>query len=165
MVINMIEDLKRLGFRIPEKETNLETLTAKQILEKVESFYVRLANVKDDFADLAEGYFLQLMREYSFSMCSYSMTETLKLIIALAYFESKPTEEQIKRDQAECKQAHIKIQPWSGYSFDELALVFDRSKASIHAAILQKETEAKELLRDAEVKRLSKKAENEGVNR
>ena len=38
---------------------------------------------------------------------------------------------------------------WQGYSYEHLALIFDGSKATIHEAIHQKETEVKQLLTEA----------------
>jgi hypothetical protein len=32
-------------------------------------------------------------------MCDYNLTEIWKLLVALVYFETKPTEEQIKKEK------------------------------------------------------------------
>jgi hypothetical protein len=139
MSLNFLEETKKVN--LPQKETNLEGLTAQQLIDKINAFYQRfdrLSNLGDD----AEGYFLQLLASYPVSMCSYGMTEQLKLIIALIYLDSKPTESELTKEN----------DPWEGYSYEDLSLVFDRSKASIHEAIKQKETEAKEILLNAKLK-------------
>ena len=56
----------------------------------------------------------------------------LKLIIALIYFDNRPSDAPGKADE-----------PYLEYSYDDLSVIFDRSKASISAAIDAKETEAK----------------------
>ncbi len=122
-----IKFLESRGIILPKKETDLANLTAKQIIDKIEGFYRRVLSNWDDFS---EGNFLELLASYPVSMCSYTMTEPLKLIVALLYFESKPENHKINNS-------------WKGYSFDELAVIFDRSKATIHEAINQKELEAK----------------------
>jgi hypothetical protein len=77
-------------------------------------------------------------------MCSYNMTESLKLTIALVYFDNKPTEDEKRKENDQ----------WEGYSYEDLALIFDRSKASIHAAIEQKETEARAIVQEARLRRI-----------
>lgn len=142
----------------PKKELKFEEITVNDIINKINSFYERLEKRKDYFADLAEGYFLELLHKYPKSMCCYVMTDTLKLVIALWYFKSKPSEQEIKKEIQENKKIGIKMNPYLGESFEDLSLIFDRSKASIHSAVLQKETEVKELLREFELRQLAKKA-------
>jgi transposase len=61
------------------------------------------------------------------------MSETLKLLIALHY-ESTRQKEPVEEDI------------WKGYSYEDLAKLFDRSKASIWTAIHEKGQEAKHIL-------------------
>ena len=117
------------------RETDLKSLSAKDIIGKIDSFYEKLSKCHGDIGDEAEGYFLKLLREYPVSMCAYNMTEELKLVIALVYFSSKPKD-----------QKPTYPDPWPGYSYEDLAVCFDRSKATIHEAIIQKEAEARALL-------------------
>jgi hypothetical protein len=143
MVMKMsLRDHKNFnGIVFPQKETELGNLTAKQLLDKIDAFYLRF-NPELTLGDMAESYFLQFLTYYPVSMCSYNMTTALKLVIALIYFSNKPTEEEIAK----------KNDLWDGYSYEDLALIFDRSKASIHAAIKEKETEALAIIQAAKLK-------------
>lgn len=124
---------------LPQKETDLDDLTAQQIIDKINAFYQRFMEVNFDMNEIAESEFLQALASYPVSMCSYNMTETLKLVIALAYFGSKPTEKELAEES----------DPWEGYSYEDLAFIFDRSKASISEAIKKKESEAKAIIEEA----------------
>jgi len=129
--------LKREGVKLPPKETE-ENLTGKEIVDKIRSFYRRLEKShREQVVDFAEAEFLELLCDYPHSMCKRDMSDTLKLLIALVYFGSKP---EYREDMSE--------DPWQGYTYDDLSLMFDRSKASIHQAIREKEVEAKHLLEE-----------------
>jgi len=67
----------------------------------------------------------------------------MKQLITLAYFESKPSQKELERAEQEREQFGIKSDPWPGYSYEHLGLVFNRSKATIHQAIHEKETQVK----------------------
>jgi hypothetical protein len=133
MLNNLRRDLQ------PEFETDLGNLTAKNILDKINSFRER--NEKG-LEELADGDFLELLKTYPVSMCQRSMTDKLELLIALHYFFCKPTPEEVKRAREQDKYI------WEGHSFDYLSLIFDRSKSSIHEAISHKEHEAKAILEE-----------------
>lgn len=136
---------------VPRKETDLGNLTAQQIIDKIQSFYVRYGKEDGHGSDFSESDFLILLVSYPVSMCSYSMTETLKLLIALIYFSQLPSEAAIEEAKAYAKANKCKMSSL-GVSFDELALVFDRSKATIHEAIKKKETEAKAILQEEKLR-------------
>jgi len=123
-----------------------EDLTAKEIMDKVRGSYRRLER---DPQDWVECEFLELLRDYPRSMCKRDMSDTLKLWIALVYFESKPEFREYDDD-------------WEGCTYDYLSLIFDRSKASIHQAIREKEREAKQLLQEARLRRKAKQLRMEG---
>ena len=129
-----IRVLKNRGIPLPPVETE-DGLTAKDIMDKIRSFYRRFEKPigSADTKEYAEGYFLELLYYYPKSMCSRQMTDTLKLLMALIYFESKP----------ETKEEKLL---WKGFSYEDLSLIFDCSKATVHEAIRQKEAEAKRLL-------------------
>ncbi len=133
--------LKKKGVILPSTETE-EGLSAKDFMDKMRNFYAKLAKAHGDITDGAEIYFLELLFNYPKSMVNRHMTETLKLLVALMYFESKP--------EPEDKDA------WQGFSYEELGLLFDRSKATIHEVIKQKETEAKQLLADVQLREQAK---------
>ncbi|MGA2523566.1 MAG: hypothetical protein ABSF65_05365 [Candidatus Bathyarchaeia archaeon] len=141
-----IRDIKTFkGIKFPPNETELGNLTAKQLLDKINAFYQRY-DIEGPLGDEAESYFLQLMQAYPVSMCAYSTSEALKLTIALIYFDSKPTEEEKSKANDQ----------YEGYSCEDLALIFDRSKATIHAAIEGKEDEAKAIVEEARLRILIK---------
>lgn len=45
---------------------------------------------------------------------------------------------------------------WNGFSYEDLSLMFDVSKATVHEAIKQKEAEAKGLLVDVQLREKAK---------
>ena len=132
----MLESLIAKGTKLPDFEKDYSNLTAQNIIEKINSFYVRWEKNPDD---LAESSFLQLLKAYPCSMCQYNMTDTLELVISLFYYGSKPSPKE-------------KEPIWLGYSFDDLSLLFDRSKSSIHEAVSHKEREALEILAEANLR-------------
>jgi transposase len=69
-------------------------------------------------------------------MVDYNMTDTLSLVIAVMYFESK------LRDDENC----------TGLTYDDLAVLFDRSKQTIFNAIKQNERKANELLQPTKLR-------------
>jgi hypothetical protein len=140
-----VRDLVRRGVPLPAFETE-DDLAAKTILEKIRNFYLKLEKASCEVTDFAEGYFLELLRYYPQSLCSRDMTDSLKLLLAMMYFESKPECHSIKLDD-----------PWPGYSYEDLGLVFDRSKATIHEAIVQKGADAKRILGETELRTRAKK--------
>jgi hypothetical protein len=117
----------------PPKE-DCSNITAQQIVEKINAFYERFENNQTEIGDFAEGYFMQLLAAYPCSMCNYNMSDELSLVVALIYFHSKVKD-------GVCDD-------WEGYTYDDLALVFDRSKQTIFSAIKHNEQKANEILRE-----------------
>ncbi len=150
-------DLELRGVKIPEKETFLGDLTANQIVEKINLFHQRLKRESHlEVAPFAEAYFLNLIALYPVSMCSKTMTEHLKLIAALFYFGSKPkpAEEPAKEPEEELKAKDLfpRNKPslvQRGYSYEDLALIFDRTRQAIVEAVRHKQEEAKVMLEEA----------------
>jgi hypothetical protein len=116
---------------LPAPETEKE-LSAFDIMEKIRSFYRRFNQIRDAaMEDNAEHFFLQLLAEYPQSMCSRNFSDTLKLIASLIYHQG-------------------------AWSVEDLSIIFDRSKATIFAAIHDKEVEARDLLRQYNLKKQTK---------
>jgi hypothetical protein len=163
-----ISELELRGVKLPPKETFLGDLTANQIVEKISTFYNRLKKESHlGVAQFAESYFLNLIALYPVSMCSRSMPEALKLMVALFYFGSKPTEDE-KRKTVEQDRRFKELFPditpspvYDGYSFDDLALIFDRNRSSIVEAVRQKKEEAKVILEEARLRCQFEKTEAE----
>jgi len=131
--------LRRKGAILPpiEDEGNLP---AKAILKKIRDFYFRKEQSNTEIDDFAEGYFLELLRDYPQSMCSQHMTNSLKQLIGLLYFEDRMDDKPKAKGD------------WEGYSYEHLALIFVRSKATIYQAIHEKETEVKQLLTEGSLR-------------
>lgn len=140
--MNLLGFLKNKGVALPHMEKEGD-LTAKEIMDKIRNFYVKLEKCNSETRDFAEGYFLELLYYYPQSMCSRHMTENQKLVMALIYFESKP-------------RPNEEDPLWNGFSYEDLALIFDVSKATVHEAIKQKEAEAKILLVDVKLREEAK---------
>jgi predicted DNA-binding protein YlxM (UPF0122 family) len=157
MVRNMsLKFMRDKGIRLPPTETDYSSITAQQIMDKIKAFYDRFEKESLEISDFGEGYFLEFMANYPVSMCSSHMTEALKLVVAIVYFDSKPSEEAKKCEMERSEALGIKSDVWDGYSFDELALVFDRSKATIHECIRQKGAEAKAILSEITLRQEAK---------
>lgn len=159
-----ISEMELRGVKLPDRETCLGELTAQQIVEKINAFHERLKKESRlDVAQFAESYFLNLIALYPVSMCSRSLSEELKLVVSLFYFGSKPVKEEkskTKADAGECKELFPNIthsHVHDGYSYDDLALIFDRSKSVICEAIKQKQEVAKIMLEEAMLRCESKK--------
>lgn len=136
-----LDFMEKRGIKLPPRETDVSGLTAQQIIDKIRSFWEKCKNDSSQDSDVAPIDFLELLEAYPVSMCSYHMTDSLKLLVALMYFESrKKTESSVSED-------------WEGLSMDYLALIFDRSKKTIHDAIKEKEQEAKRIIEEAKLRK------------
>ena len=161
-----ISELEIRDVKLPPKETFLGDLTAQQIVEKINAFHRRLQKESRlEVAQFAESYFLNLIALYPVSMCSHSMSDELKLVVALFFFGSKPTESEKQKwtdEDRKFKELFPNITPnpvYNGYSYDDLALIFDRNKSSIVDAVKQKQEEAKIILEEATLRSKSEKTE------
>jgi len=149
-------ELELRGVKLPEKEAYLGDLTAHQIVEKISQFHERLKHESHlQVAPFAESYFLNLIALYPVSMCSKTMSDPLKLVAALFYVGSQPPNEEsagAAEDDQRLKEFFPRNKPSSihrGYAFEDLALIFDRSKAAIAEAVKQKREEAQVMLEEA----------------
>ncbi|MCS7123938.1 MAG: hypothetical protein NZ932_00760 [Candidatus Bathyarchaeota archaeon] len=141
------------GIKLPPRETDVSGLTDVKVIDKVRGFWERYNRESSADNEFAPMDFLEILAAYPVSMCSFHMTDSLKLLVALMYFYSKPSEEEIKRQIESNKKLGIKIPVYEGLSMDYLALVFDRSKKTIHDAIKEKEAEAKKLIEEAKLRK------------
>jgi hypothetical protein len=159
-----LSDLELRGVKLPEKETCLGDLTANQIVEKINAFHERLRREPHlQVAPFAEAYFLNLMALYPVSMCSRNMTDSLKLLASLFYFGSKPEktgERNIIEDDLKAKELFPRNKPspiHKGYSHEDLALIFERTRPAIVEAVHQKQKHAKIMLEEATIRCKSQK--------
>jgi hypothetical protein len=150
--------------KLPEKETYMGDLTAYQIVEKINTFQLRLKRESYlEVAPFAESYFIDLVALYPVSMCSKTMTDNLKLVAALFFLGSKPTNEPPKPAEEDLKAKELfprnKPSPiHRGYSYDDLALIFGRTRHDMVEAVRQKGEEAKVMLEEAKLRCESQKA-------
>jgi len=149
-------DLELRGVKLPERETFLNDLTAEQLVEKINAFHTRLRKESHlQVAPFAEAYFLNLIALYPVSMCSKNMTDSLKLVAALFYFGSQPAEEddtKTAEEDQKLKELFPRNKPsrvYRGYSLEDLALIFDRTRVCIAEAVKQKQEEAQIILEEA----------------
>ena len=134
MVLEMIGNLKK-KYNLPSfEDLSPHSLKANEIMDKIRDFYARWE--KSGYDDLAPLYFVELLKFYPVSICKRDMSDTLKTLITLAYFDSKPS----PRDKEPI---------WEGFSYDDLSLIFCRSKASIHDAIIENEAQVKNIIKSA----------------
>lgn len=120
-----LKHLKERGL-LPKTETP-ENLTVRDIFNKIAGFYARYKQCEDgNISDCAESFFLRLLFAFPESTCQTKMSDNIKLLIALIYYEHE-----------------------GSYSVEDLSTLFDRSKSTIHAAIHDKEVEAKAMLKEA----------------
>ena len=132
--MSLLELMKVRGIPMPPIETE-DGLTAKDLMDKIRGFYMKLSKLSSESQEFMEGYHLELLHSYPQSMCTRHLTETAKQLITIIYFDSKPEYQPYKSED-----------PWPGYSYEDLAVMFVLSKATIHEAIRQKEAETKKLL-------------------
>ena len=150
----MLEILKKTGYELPPRETDFSNLTTKEIFDKIAEF---MSNANPKHEDLIFD-FWQLIAEYPISMCQRKMSATLKLLITLFYFYKPPSVDTVKlKDKWEkelwqcfCKQ----FKGW--YSYEQLGILFMRSKASIHDAIEEKKIEVQQLILDVNERRYAR---------
>jgi hypothetical protein len=125
------------------RETNLSTLTVQEIMDKLNG---HLAQEVSDINDLL---FLRYLAAYPVSMCKRDISPLLSLIIGFHYRLSIPNEGQAK-DGLE------KI------SYEDLAEIFGRSKATISDCIKKTEGQWQEFqrqLKNSECERKDEKTD------
>jgi len=122
-------------YDLPPIEREFSELSVQEFMDRVQEFWHRYEKTSqlNDENEFAPMYFMQLLAYYPVSLCKRGMSDTLKLLIAMSYYCSKPEE-------------HEKEPIWNGFSYEDLSLIFVRSKASIHAAIRDNTVKAKDLL-------------------
>jgi predicted DNA-binding protein YlxM (UPF0122 family) len=135
-----LDVFERRGIKLPPREVDVSGLTTQQIIDKIRSFWERCMKDNSQDSDVAPIDFLELLEAYPVSMCGFHMTDSLKLLVALMYFDSRD------------KEKNTLLSDWEGLSMDYLALIFDRSKKTIHDCIKEKEQEAKKILEEAKLR-------------
>jgi hypothetical protein len=149
-------DLELRGVKLPERETFLDDLTAEQVVEKINAFHQRLRRESHlQVAPFAEAYFLNLIALYPVSMCDKNMSDALKLVAALFYFGSQPKKEEptnTAEEDQRLKELFPRNKPstvYRGYSLEDLALIFDRTRVALAEAVKQKQEQAQDMLEEA----------------
>jgi len=105
---------------------SIENVSKEEFWSKIKGFMDRWEkNPTDDAID-----FLQYLVEYPESMCKSDMSPTLKREIAKKYFWGI---EKVLCDHRGVKNpSKLDLKPY--YDFEDISVMFDRSKSSIHEA-------------------------------
>ena len=152
-----IRDFRKKGYELPEKDIG-EGLTAQDILAQLESYSEACENApgEGNMDGIFDGYFIELLANYPNSMCRHQIGDKLQYLIALFYSEGTPSPQELAAYDME-KAQHDK-EPWKYpitifkpeqlWSYDNLALIFNCSKASVYAAIHKHKDEAEKAVED-----------------
>lgn len=133
----MIDSFIQRKMAIPPFE-NLNGVDAATMHSKIREFRERLPKCNCDLEEFFEGYFLELLHFYPNSFCAYGMNDTLKLLISIYYHDSKLDAEEWNLNEKDTPG----FSAVKGMSYEDLAILFVRSKASIHEAIESKGAQA-----------------------
>jgi hypothetical protein len=117
-------------FDLPEE--NEAGLTAKDIMEKIRHI------CDNDKGDGSLETFLLFLRRYPQSICTRTMSDKIKLLMALYREELLEISDPIK------------------ISYEELGALFDRSKSSVFQAVNEKGEEAKRILTESKLRMKAK---------
>jgi len=146
----MLGLLKSSGYELPPRETDYSGLTTKEVFDKIKEF---MDNANPKYEDLVFD-FWQLIAEYPVSMCERKMSQTLKFLITLFYHYKVPNSRQKdKLHQELWDSVREKLNKEGLFSYEELAILFMRSKASIHDAIKAREGEIMQLVEEVNMRR------------
>lgn len=146
----MIDLLKATGYELPPQETDFSNLTTKEIMDKIKEF---MFNANPKYEHLIVD-FWQLIADYPVSMCERKMSDTLKFLITLFYNYKIPhSKQKDKKHQELWDKVREKFNKEGFFSYEELAIMFMRSKASIHDAIKDKEAEVQQLMAEVNMRR------------
>lgn len=122
-------------------EPNISVLTVHEVIDKIREF------VNSNPSDESYEVFLRYLACYPVSMCKRQVTPLLKFLVGMHYRLGVPNKEQ--------KQRGIKA-----VTYDELAQVFGRSKATISECIHETEVYWKEYQNEIKKEEEAKKGEN-----
>jgi hypothetical protein len=128
----------------------IENITKEELWKKISGFYERWKKDEDEYKLMD---FFRYLTEYPESMCKNDMTPALKELIAETYIYG------IERSLACNRIMNTKNEP--EYTFDDLSIIFDRSKASIHEAIKEYERIRPEIIKKCEEEAYRSKHLNE----
>lgn len=148
-----ISSLKRQGVKLPPPE-DADGLSANDVLGNMARWLKRFEDSGEEWLELD---FIELLTNWPRSMLAYNMGYNLQLIAALIFLNGEPKLEELLEYE---KQMELyKKEPWRFVSepeepkglwtYDLLAIVFNRSKSSIFEAVRKKEPEARKLLEEA----------------
>jgi len=148
--------MEKNNVKLPPKETDFLNPTTADLMAKIQDFWLRYNKEKSDQYEGAVEDFLELIIYYPNTMCKREMNETLKLLVALFYFYKPFGLSPTIQDKVRKEIMEVIENKWSAPSYDYLAMIFCKSKASIHEAIKQKEAEARQLLEEAQLRMKAK---------
>jgi hypothetical protein len=156
----MLDLLKVAGIELPAKESLSETSLGLTIFERLKTLQEECE--KEETGDLLEE-FSDLVYDYPYSMLSGKVTHNEATLICLFYFyrpqsTGKYQDAISEYDATKLSEAELKHYLWDRmcdrmqdedyhfYSYEELAKLFNRSKATIYAVIQNHKDRVRELL-------------------
>jgi len=149
----VIDLLKASGYDLPPRETDYSNLTTKEIMNKIAEF---MSNTNPKHEDLVFD-FWHLIADYPVSICERKMSDTLTFLITLFYHYKIPkTKQKDEKHQELWDCVREKINNEGFYSYEQLAILFMRSKASIHDAIKAREGEIMRLMGEVNMRRYAR---------
>jgi len=140
----MLDIIRNSGYILPPRESP-EGLTATDIIGRITEFMSRCSKQKAYAElDLAEE-FLELLTTYPVSMCKKHTTPTSKRLMTMFYFYRIPLLKGKDDKETELfRLMHEKDHAF--FSYDDLAIIFLRSKATVHTIIMAEQAEVKQLM-------------------
>ena len=140
----MLDIIKNSGYMLPPQESP-EDLTVTDIIDRIKLFMSRCSKNKTYAElDLAKE-FLELLTTYPVSMCRRQSTPTIRRVMAMFYFYRIPLLKSDDDKETELfRMMHEKDHAF--FSYDDLAIIFLCSKATVHTIIMAEQAEVKQLM-------------------
>jgi hypothetical protein len=136
-----LDYLKALGIELPPPEDG-STLYAHDLLNEINNFWKRYKMASPGLEYVPIDH-MELLLTYPVSMCKRDLTDTLKTIIALCKFTRPIGLSKHTKNPEEQRLMTYLEEHYPEPSYEELSLLFNRSKATIFDAINEKEVVAK----------------------
>ena len=162
-----VSRMKREGYELPEPET-AEGLDAQKIVECMRSYLEACehASGEGNMDGIFDSYFMELLATYPKSMCSHQLGPALGFLMALLYEDGLPTQEDVERHRQEVEKyrelgykgsyVDSRSEPQPDFTFENLALIFNCSKSTVHDSIRKHGVAAKKAVQDVRLHRTAK---------
>ncbi len=152
---------EREKIKLPAYET-CDGLNSEDLIKEVRSFYLRLDKSHGLVCEFAEGFHLDLLARYPVSMCRRDISDTLAYVMALIYYTNIPSDidmqeyriEYAKWERQEKWERSLRPpdEPVQQFSMEDLAVIFNRSRATVFQALKRKENEVHDLVQNTKLR-------------